>query len=179
MEIDGNVDIGAERFPVRLDRFDSPIDLGPALDPFVIPGDSGLDACDPKFARSLAYLYQLIAVGSVHVVIAAHATGIVGTAEEFVNRHSEGFAANIPQGLVDTGDSRSHDGTGSVERVDVHRLPDVFHLHRIRTDEEVSEIVDAGNNGAGFSFERAFTPADQALIRLDFDEHIGAIGVRS
>jgi hypothetical protein len=28
MEIDGNVDIEAERFPVRLDRSDGPIDLG-------------------------------------------------------------------------------------------------------------------------------------------------------
>ena len=41
------------------------------------------------------------------------------------------------------------------------------------------KVVDAGHDGAGFAFERAFAPADQALVGFEFDEDIGAVGVRS
>lgn len=170
---------GPKSFPQQLDRFDGPIDLWPALDPFVVAWNAGLHAGDSLLARGLANLRQLIAVGSIDVVVTADAARIEGTAQQFVHRHSHRLASNVPQRLIDGRNRGSHHRTGAIEGMNIHRLPDVFDLHRVRADQEIFEVVDASHHGAGFAFQRSFTPSDQALIRFEFEEHVRPVGVRS
>ena len=132
----------------------------------------------PCFASRLANLRQSLAPGSVDVIVAANAARIERAAQQLVDRHSERLAANIPQRLIDARYRGSHHRTGAIEGVNVHRLPDVLDLHRIRADQKVAEIVDAGHDGAGFAFERALAPADQALVGFELDEYVGPVGVR-
>ena len=113
------------------------------------------------------------------MIVAAHAARIERTAEQLVHRHPQRFAANIPQRLVDRRDRRPHHRTRAIKAVHIHRLPDVLHLHRVRADQEIAEVVDTRHHGAGFAFERAFAPSDQPLVGLEFDEHVRPIGVRS
>ena len=87
------------------------------------------------------------------------------------------FAANVPQRLVDAGDRRADHRTGAVEAVDVHRLPVMLDLHRILADEELAEILDAGDHRAGLAFERAFAPADEACVGFELHEDIRTVRI--
>ena len=111
------------------------------------------------------------------MIVAANAARIGGPAEQLVDRHAEDFAANVPQRLVDAGDRRAHDRAGAVKAVDVHGLPVMLDLHRVLADEELAEIVDAGDDGAGLAFERALAPADEALVGFQLDEDVGTVRV--
>ena len=125
-----------------------------------------------------AELLQL--VGRAHaigVIVAAHAAAVERTAEQLVHRHAERFSADIPQRLVDARYGGADDRTGAIEAVDVHGLPDVLHLHGVGADHEVAEVVHAGDDRAGLPFERAFTPAHQALVGFELDEDVGAVGL--
>ena len=118
-----------------------------------------------------------LAVLPIGVIVAAHAARIERTAEQLIDGQAEHFAANVPQRLVDAGDRRADHRAGAVEAVHVHRLPVVLHLHRVGADEEVAKVVHAGHDGAGFAFERAFAPADDALVGFELDEDVGAVGI--
>ena len=125
-----------------------------------------------------ADLRKLFSVRAVGVIVAAHAArDRTGPPSSLIHRHSQHFAANVPQRLIDAGDGRAHHRTRAIEAVHIHRLPVMLHLHRIGADQEVAEVVDAGHHCAGFAFERAFAPADHALIGFEFHEDIGPVGI--
>src|SRR6478609_7346173 len=111
------------------------------------------------------------------MVVAAHTAWIEGPAKQLVDWHSQCLAAKVPQSLIDTRDRGADNRAGTIERVNVHRLPDVFHLHRIRADQKIAKVVDARHYGAGFPFQGSFTPADESLVCLKLHEHIRTIGI--
>lgn len=53
----------------------------------------------------------------------------------------------------------------------------MLHLHRIRTDQKIPEIVDAGHYCPCFAFKRSLAPADESLVCLKFHEHVRTIGL--
>ena len=123
-----------------------------------------------------AKLLQLIRrAHSVGVIVAADAAAVKWTAEQLVHRHAERFSADVPQCLVYARYGGADDGTGAIEAVDVHGLPDVLDLHGVGADDKVVEVVHAGDDSAGLPFERAFTPAHQALVGFELDEDVGAV----
>ena len=56
VEIDPNIDVGAKSLAQKLNRFDSAVDLRPALEPFVITGNAALHTSDALFTGRLADL---------------------------------------------------------------------------------------------------------------------------
>jgi hypothetical protein len=110
------------------------------------------------------------------VIVAADAARIERPAQQLICRDAERLAADIPERLVDGGDCRAHHRSRPVEAVDVHRLPDVLDLHGIGPDDELLEVLDARHSRAGFTFEGALTPADNALVGFELAEDVGAVG---
>src|ERR1035437_9216828 len=66
---------------------------------------------------------------------------------------------------------------GPVEALHVHRLPEVLHLHGVRADQEIAEVVDAGHHRARFALQGSFAPSHHALVRFDLHEHVWAIRI--
>ena len=142
----------------------------------VVAGDAALEAGDALADGGFAQLAQLLGSAGAGVIVAAHAAGVEGSAQELVDGQAEDLAADVPEGLVDAGDGGAHDGAGAIEAVDVHGLPVVLDLHGVAADQEVAEIVDAGDGGAGFAFQRGFAPANDAGVGFELDEDVGAVG---
>src|SRR4051794_25947539 len=110
------------------------------------------------------------------MIIAADPTRIHRPSQQFIHWPSKDFAADIPDGLIDPGYGGTQYGTATVEAANVHQLVQVLHLHRVAPDDEIFQIVDAGNGRSRFAFERCLAPTHNALIGLELHEHIGPVG---
>ena len=177
MEIDGDVDIRPQPFPHHLQRCHRAADLGVGLDPFVISRNARFEARDALLDRRCPQLRQLVPGAGVGVIVAAHAARIDGAAQQLVHGHSQDLAPNVPQRLVDARDGRPHHRTGPVEALHVHRLPQVLHLHGVRADQEIAEVVDAGHHRARFALQGSFAPSHHALVRFDLHENVRAVRI--
>src|SRR5215831_5104016 len=54
----------------------------------------------------------------------------------------------------------------------------MFHRHRVRADQELFEILNAGDGGSRFPFQSSLAPAVDALIGFDLDEDVRTIAFR-
>ena len=177
MEVDADVDPVSEPFTDHLDSLDRVVDPLVGLDPLVVSGDPTLERGDPEILRGLAQRGEFLRRVRPGVVVAADPAGIDGSSQQAVYRLAEHFPADVPQRLVDAGNRRAEDGASAVERMDVHALPDVLDAHRVLAEVELLEVVDGLQDGAGLAFESGLTPTDNALIRLELDEHVRTVGV--
>src|SRR5689334_23281009 len=109
------------------------------------------------------------------MIIAADTARIDRTSQQFVHGPSKDLAADVPDGLIDSGDRGTQYGTSTVEAAYVHQLVHVLDLHRITPDDEIFQIIDAGHCRGRFTFERCLAPADNALIGLELHEYIGPV----
>jgi len=141
-------------------------------------GQLELQRRDPSGLRLVAKLARLRQRPRIGMIIPAYAARIDGAAQHLIHRHIHDLAAYIPQRLIDSRNRRSQHRPATVEAADVHRLVKMLHLHGIAADNQIFQIHYAGHRRAGFAFERGLAPARYAFVRLDFDEHIGPIGLR-
>ena len=179
VEVHRDVDIRPERLAQHLHRFHRRLDLPARLDPLVVAGQSGLEAGHALLDRGGAQLRQpLRRAHPVGVIVAPHAARVQRTAQQPVHGHSQRLAANVPQRLVDRRNRRPHHRSGAIEAVHVHRLPGVFHLHRIAAHHEVAEVFNARHGRAGFALQRTLAPTHQPLVGLQFDEYVRPVGGR-
>ena len=148
-------------------------------DPLVGAGNAAFERGDslPLGGRSRFGELGRVTLDS-DVVIASYATVIERPAQQLIDRAAEHLAADVPERLVYARERRTQDWTRAVKGMNVDRLPEVLNPHRILADQEVAQIVHGGDHGAGFPFESGFSPADDAGVRFDFDEHIRSIGCR-
>src|SRR5262249_18712723 len=122
--------------------------------------------------------FQLFRGKGVNVIVAAHSPCVSRSSKQLIYRHAQHLAANVPQRLVDAGDRGTDDGAGAVEAVNVHGLPVMLDLHWILADQEIAEILDTSDDGGGFSFQRAFSPSDDALVGFELHEYVWSVRVR-
>ena len=56
-------------------------------------------------------------------------------AEQFVNRHAQRFALDVPQGLIDAAQRAGQDRAATIERMPINSLPVVHYAPRIFADQ--------------------------------------------
>jgi hypothetical protein len=149
-----------------------------ALDPLVVSGNAALETGNALLLRCGAQRPHLFRIPGAGVIVSAHASGIHRAPQQFIDRHTEHFSADVPKRLVYPGDGGTHHRASAVKTVDVHGLPVMFHLHGVAADEELAKVLDAVHHGGGFPFQRAFAPAHHAGIGLELHEHVRAVGIR-
>jgi hypothetical protein len=96
VEIDRNIEIGPQTFAQGLDVAYRLGDLLVGLDPFVVVRQAAFERGDPLRRGTLAKPLQLLQGSRVGDVVAAHALGILRTAEKLVYRDPQDFAAHVP-----------------------------------------------------------------------------------
>src|SRR6218665_826333 len=92
-------------------------------------------------------------------------------AEQLVYRDAERLALDVPQGLIDAGDGAHEDRSATVKARTVHHLPEVIDACRVLPDQVRLQFMHCRLNGARMAFDHRFAPADEALVRLDAQEH--------
>src|SRR5690606_700642 len=91
--------------------------------------------------------------------------------QQFVDRHSKGLALDVPERLLDAGDSAEADGAERPEAEAGHPPYDVLDAGRVLADHEGLQVLDGRADGARLPFERRLAPAMQAgLVGQDLDE---------
>src|SRR5690606_4977911 len=88
-------------------------------------------------------------------------------AEQLMHRHIEGFAEDVPQRLVQTGQRTREYGTAPVERRLAHQLPQILDPAWVLADQQIGQFVDGGPHGVGPALHHGFTPPDQTRVGLD------------
>src|SRR6218665_3196601 len=92
-------------------------------------------------------------------------------AEQLVYRDAERLALDVPQGLIDAGDGAHEDRSATVKARTLHHLPAVIDACRVLPDQVRLQFMHCRLNGARMAFDHRFAPADEALVRLDAQEH--------
>ena len=103
---------------------------------------------------------------AVHLHLVAHPP-----AQQVVDRHAEGLALDVPQGLVDAGDGAHQDRAAAIKAAAVHGLPQVVDAARVLADQEWRHLVDGRFDRARAPFDHRFAPADDAFVGLDLEQH--------
>ena len=95
------------------------------------------------------------------------------SAPELVAGHAVNLAENVPERDVDSADGGAADDAVAVPEVLAkHHLPEVLDARGILADEQLGDVLDRADDGAGVPFERRFAPAVKArLVGDDFDEN--------
>jgi hypothetical protein len=99
-------------------------------------------------------------------------------AQHLIHGHVHHLAAYVPERLVDARDGRSQHRSAAVEAAEIHELVEMLHLHGIAADDEILEVQHASHGRGRLAFERCLAPARHALIGLDLDEDVRAVGLR-
>ncbi len=92
-------------------------------------------------------------------------------AHQLPDRGIQHFAFDIPQRLVDTGDSAHHDRAAAVEARAVHHLPQVVNACRILTNQVFTQLMHRRFDGARTAFDDRLAPANHPFVGFDFQEH--------
>ena len=90
-------------------------------------------------------------------------------ADQPEDRLAEELALGVPDGEVDGADRGHADALAAIgERAPVHRLPEIFAVHRVLPDEERLQVgVDHRLGGLGR--QRRIADADGSVVELDLD----------
>ena len=91
-------------------------------------------------------------------------------AQQLPHRHAEPLALDVPQRLIDAGDSGHQHGAATVEAESVERLPRILDAIGGAADEAILRAFHRAGHRFGMAFEARFAPADQAIVGLDADE---------
>src|SRR5207302_985166 len=157
--------------------FDGARQLVASFHPLQKVGKLELESC---YACGLGLVTQFPRLGERpcgSVIITPYASRIHRPAEYLVHRQVHRLAANVPQRLINTGDRRAKHWAAAIKAADIHQLPQMLDLHRIAADNEILKVHYAGHSGRGFTFESGFSPADYALVGLEFHEHVRPVGL--
>ena len=108
----------------------------------------------------------------------AVAAGVVShpPTEQVVHRGPEDLAPQVPQRQVDGGDGRRVDVAAPKELTAPKRLPDVLDPRRVHPYEDGAVGVDQGLDSQLFPGDTRLPEPGQALVGVDFDEGIVALG---
>ena len=173
MEVDHDVDVGADRVAQRADH------VGDANRPLVgrhvvrVGNADDLDgvvACLGDDAPALDDRGDGVGlVDRLHVAKAEMGVGaqIVAhlAAEQAPDRHAERLAENVPERDLDAADGRHALDPEAPEAVPGQDLVALLDVAGILPDQQRLEILDGADDGAGLPFQRRFAPAEQARAR--------------
>src|SRR5207249_4504304 len=71
------------------------------------------------------------------------------SAEQFVNRHTEEFAFDVPERLLDAAEHTGEDRPASIESVTVNRLPVMDDIARVFAGQIRRDLFDGAGAGPG------------------------------
>jgi len=99
-------------------------------------------------------------------------------AEQFVDRHAEVLALDVPERLLDAADRRHPLDADLPEMLAVGHLIEVLDPKRIFPHQQLGEVLDRPRHRAGLPLEGRFAPTvEPRLIGFDFNEdpvpHVG------
>ena len=89
-----------------------------------------------------------------------------------MNRYPEALAEDIPERLVDSGNSGESDGATAIETTLEHPLPVTLDLAWIFTNQGIHQFNDTCRCGVRLTFEHRLTPADDSFIGFDLEEQL-------
>ncbi len=87
---------------------------------------------------------------------------------QFMHRHAQHLALDVPQRLINAGDGAHQDGASAVEATAVHHHSQVVDARWARADQHVGEFLDSRLHRACIAFDNEFVPAEHAFVGLDF-----------
>jgi hypothetical protein len=100
------------------------------------------------------------------------ANSITGpSAEQLVDGRAEVFALDVPECLIDPGDSGHQDRTAAVEPAAVHRLPVVLDAEWVFPEEvAVKQFLNGRPDGPRTALDDGFAPADEPVTGFQPEE---------
>ena len=93
-----------------------------------------------------------------------------GAAQQFVHRHPERLALDVPQRLIDARQRAGEDRAAAVERVAVNRLPVMHHATGILTDQVRLDFLHRLGTRQRAPFGDRLAKPDDALVGVDLEE---------
>ena len=92
------------------------------------------------------------------------------SAEQFVNRHAQRLALDVPQRLIDAAERAGQDRAAAIERVAVDGLPVMHHAARIFADQVRLDLLDGFGAGERAAFGDGLAQADDAGVGVDLQK---------
>ena len=113
------------------------------------------------------------------MIVTPHPPRIHRTAQQLIHRQPHRLPANVPQRLVNPADRRPDHRPRPVKTVHIHRLPVVLHLHRVRADQKILEILHTRHHRRRLALQRPLAPPVQPrLIRLQLHKDVRPVTLR-
>ena len=94
------------------------------------------------------------------------------TTQQFIDRHAERLAVDIPQGDIDRADRRRQRMGAGEKAAAEHDLPQMLFPGRVLADEPRLERVDRLQHGQLAPRESTFTNTVDAFVCFNFDDQI-------
>src|SRR5262249_20322642 len=129
-------------------------------------GDGGAQRAEAGFDTGMRGLFQ--------VAFAREAGGVAfdmvmsEAAKQFIDRHAEGFALDVPQRHIESAERMQLLAAGRIEVAAVHELPQVVDSRRVFADQHRTALGDS-------VLGAAFAHAGDALVGLDGDDVLALV----
>ncbi len=180
VEVDHDLDVGADRRAQRLHHAGDLVDLGQRGVEMRVGDEHGLEgaiAALDHLARPLDQrggvdrLVDGPHVAEAEVGIDAHPVAHLA-AEQTPDRHAEMLAEDVPERDLDARDGAHADGAEPPEALLLHDADGLLDVARVAPDQQRRQVLDGADHGARLPFERRLAPAEQArIVGLDPHEH--------
>jgi hypothetical protein len=169
-EIDADLDLVADRLADAPETIGGPLDDRGRVDTLHLGGRVHLQCAETRI--------DLLGGGRADLggAIAADplidADSVAGaTTEQLVNRRAEAFALDVPERLIDPGDSAHQNRTAPVEPPAIHPLPVVLDTTRVLPEQvAIDQFLDRRADGLRAALDDRLTPADDTVVGLQAQE---------
>ncbi len=169
VKIDRDAEVRADGVAHRRHPLDHRFDLGERIDVAQFFGRVHLDRREAERLALQRFGGHVGGTVAADPRIDAHFVAD-GSAQQFVDRDAVPLALDIPQRLVDPGDSAHQHRTAAIKAGAVEHLPDVLDAIRVAPDQHFLHFGDGGGDGRGVSFDDRLAPACDPLVGRDLDE---------
>ena len=165
VKVDCDTEIRAGRVPHRLHLLQQPGDGAAVVDPADTAGAEHLDIAKALrffFKRGFCAYFRGVRIDpgiDLHLFTDA-------PAEQFVDRHAERLALDVPKRLIDSGERACQHRPAAIKSAAVDCLPDVLDVAWIGAQQIRLQFVDTCLCGGGASLHNWLAPSDQSVVRF-------------